>query len=299
MYQLLLGILALIALVLAISSVYYFSYRELVTKGSVVVILSAGRISKRVYSGFFFLDPLTETIKTIQWTRSVADPQTHVINKQTITTHHIPLNHIVHDVPEWKCTTRDGSIVYVDCRLMSQIVHEDKAVGEQAPDDLWKYTEDIFMIHLGTYVRSIDILELHDRLSSTINSTLKTSVNDTLQPYGITLVSIDLQQVRYPKNVADQMERLLLAENDRKFDLFATKTRLEIAFNESEHSAKIEHAKREARLEAMKRKAKVMAEVFEIYRTDGKLTNSEALRLMAIDNKLPMVMATIQPPISE
>ncbi|PLX93214.1 MAG: hypothetical protein C0621_08105 [Desulfuromonas sp.] len=177
---------------------------------------------------------------------------------------------IVLDIPSQEVITRDNAVIIANAVAYINIVIPEKAV----------YGVVDYVIAIQTLVQTslrsiIGEMDLDDALSSRdqIKAKLKAAISDDIADWGITLKTVEIQDINPSPTMQKAMEEQAAAERSRR----ATVTRAE-----GEKSAAILEA--DGRLEASKREAQaqvVLAEASQ--RAITKVT--EAIK----DNEMPVV----------
>lgn len=177
---------------------------------------------------------------------------------------------IVLDIPSQEVITRDNAVIIVNAVAYINIISPEKAV--YGVEDYRLAIQNLVQTSLRSIVGEMD---LDDALSSRdqIKAKLKNAISDDIADWGITLKTVEIQDINPSETMQRAMEEQAAAERARR----ATVTRAE-----GEKSAAILGA--EGRLEASKRDAQaqvVLAEASQ--RAIQKVT--EAIR----DNELPVM----------
>lgn len=173
---------------------------------------------------------------------------------------------IVLDIPSQEVITRDNAVIIANAVAYINILNPEKAV----------YGVENYIIAIQNLVQTslrsiIGEMALDDALSSRdqIKSKLKGSISDDISDWGITLKTVEIQDIKPSVTMQDAMEEQAAAERQRR----ATVTRAE-----GEKEAAILEA--DGRLEASKRDAKakvVLAEASKeaIERITGAIQDKE------------------------
>lgn len=173
---------------------------------------------------------------------------------------------IVLDIPSQEVITRDNAVIIANAVAYINILNPEKAV----------YGVENYIIAIQNLVQTslrsiIGEMALDDALSSRdqIKSKLKGSISDDISDWGITLKTVEIQDIKPSSTMQDAMEEQAAAERQRR----ATVTRAE-----GEKEAAILEA--DGRLEASKRDAKakvVLAEASKeaIERVTGAIQDQE------------------------
>ncbi|MBN1378363.1 MAG: SPFH/Band 7/PHB domain protein [Gammaproteobacteria bacterium] len=156
---------------------------------------------------------------------------------------------IVLDIPSQEVITRDNAVIIANAVAYINIVSPEKAV----------YGVEDYALAIQTLVQTslraiVGEMDLDDALSSRekIKVTLKTSISDDIADWGITLKTVEIQDINPSGTMQKAMEEQAAAERQRR----ATVTRAE-----GEKSAAILEA--DGRLEASKRDAQAQVVLAE------------------------------------
>ncbi|GLI36156.1 SPFH domain-containing protein [Desulforhabdus amnigena] len=160
---------------------------------------------------------------------------------------------IVLDIPSQEVITKDNAVIIVNAVAYINIVSPEKAV--YGVEDYRFAIQNLVQTSLRSIVGEMD---LDDALSSRdmIKARLKTAISDDIADWGITLKTVEIQDINPSETMQRAMEEQAAAERQRR----ATVTRAD-----GEKAAAILEA--EGRLEASKRDAQakvVLAEASQI-----------------------------------
>lgn len=182
----------------------------------------------------------------------------------------VPTKDQVFDIPSQEVITRDNAVIVANAVAYINIVSPEKAV----------YGVEDYKVAIQTLVQTslrsiIGEMDLDDALSSReiIKAKLKEAISDDISDWGITLKSVEIQDIAPSPNMQKAMEEQAAAERQRR----ATVTRAE-----GEKTAAILQA--EGRLEASRRDAEAKIVLAE--------ANKKAIQLVieaAKDNPLPLM----------
>ncbi|MCC6302661.1 MAG: SPFH/Band 7/PHB domain protein [Gammaproteobacteria bacterium] len=177
---------------------------------------------------------------------------------------------IVLDIPSQEVITRDNAVIIANAVAYINIIAPEKAV----------YGVEDYTLAIRTLVQTslraiIGEMDLDDALSSRelIKTRLKTAISDDIADWGITLKTVEIQDINPSPTMQKAMEEQAAAERQRR----ATVTRAE-----GEKTAAILEA--EGRLEASKRDAQAQVVLAEASQTAIDKV-SQAVR----DQELPAV----------
>ena len=191
---------------------------RLVPQGSKWVVQRLGKYDRTLSPGLNFTVPYIETVA-----------------------YKITTKDIVLDIPSQEVITRDNAVIIANAVAYINIISPEKAV----------YGIEDYQVAIQTLVQTslrsiIGEMDLDDALSSRdqIKAKLKTAISDDISDWGITLKTVEIQDINPSSTMQQAMEEQAAAERQRR----ATVTRAD-----GEKQAAILEA--EGRLEASRRDA--------------------------------------------
>ncbi len=177
---------------------------------------------------------------------------------------------IVLDIPSQDVITKDNVVIIANAVAFINIVHPELAM----------YGVENYRIAIQNLVQTslrsiIGEMQLDDALSSrdTIKATLKASISDDISDWGITLKTVEIQDINPSSTMQKAMEEQAAAERERR----ATVTRAD-----GEKQAAILEA--DGRLEASRRDAEA-----KIVRAEASQQAIEMVTLAIKDEELPVM----------
>ncbi|PTN08087.1 SPFH domain-containing protein [Mangrovibacterium marinum] len=200
------GALALFVFIFAISGF------KIVQQAEVMVIERLGKYSRTLHSGINIIWPVIDKPREITWRYVVEgmDDQKHIRFK---TKSRIDIRETVYDFPRQNVITKDNVNVQINALLYFQIMDPVKAIYEieNLPDAIEKLTQTTLRNVIGE-------LELDESLSSrdTINSKLRTILDDATNKWGVKVNRVELQDINPPEDIKEAMEKQMRAERDRR-----------------------------------------------------------------------------------
>jgi len=241
------GMLILVAVFLVLVVVTLFLGVRIVPQGYKHVVQRLGKYHKTLPPGLNIIFPYIDTVA-----------------------YRVTTKDIVMDIPSQEVITRDNAVIIVNAVAYINIVTPEKAVYGVV--DFNVAIQNLVQTSLRSIVGEMD---LDDALSSRdmIKAKLKSAISDDISDWGITLKTVEIQDINPSGTMQKAMEEQAAAERARR----ATVTRAE-----GEKAAAILEA--DGRLEASKRDAQakvVLAEASQ--RAIQKVT--EAIQ----DNEMPVV----------
>lgn len=184
--------------------------------------------------------------------------------------HKVTTKDIVLDIPSQEVITRDNAVIIANAVAYINIVSPEKAV--YGVEDYILAIRNLVQTSLRSIVGEMD---LDDALSSRdqIKAKLKAAISDDIADWGITLKTVEIQDINPSETMQKAMEEQAAAERQRR----ATVTRAE-----GEKSAAILEA--DGRLEASKRDAQAKVVLAEASQTAIQKVN-QAVQ----NNELPVM----------
>ncbi len=238
-------ILALIFLVLVIVTIIMGV--RIVPQGYKFLVQRLGKYHKTLTPGLNLIIPYMDTVA-----------------------YKVPTKDLVLDIPSQEVITRDNAVIVANAVAYINIVSPEKAV----------YGVEDYIVAIRNLVQTslraiIGEMDLDDALSSreVIKAKLKEAISDDIADWGITVKTVEIQDIAPSQTMQKAMEEQAAAERQRR----ATVTRAE-----GEKTAAVLQA--EGRLEASRRDAEAKIVLAE--------ANKKAIQLIveaARDNPLPLM----------
>lgn len=202
--------------------------------------------------------------------RTLAPGLNLIIPYMDTVAHRVTTKDIVMDIPSQEVITRDNAVIIANALAYINIVSPEKAVY-----GVENYTIAIQSL-VQTSLRSIiGEMDLDDALSSrdAIKAKLKAAISDDISDWGITLKTVEIQDIKPSGTMQHAMEEQAAAERARR----ATVTRAE-----GDKSAAILQA--DGRLEASRRDAEA-----RVVLAEATQTAIQKVAQAAAGNELPVV----------
>ena len=200
------GAIALFILIFAIAGF------KIVQQSEVVIIERLGKYSRTLTSGINIIWPVIDKPRDITWRYVVEglDEQKYIRFKQKSK---IDLRETVYDFPKQNVITKDNVNIQINALLYFQIMDPVKAIYEieNLPDAIEKLTQTTLRNVIGE-------LELDESLSSrdTINSKLRSILDEATNKWGVKVNRVELQDIAPPADIMQAMEKQMRAERDRR-----------------------------------------------------------------------------------
>lgn len=235
--------LAIVGVFLFVTILTIFMGVKIVPQGTKYVVQRLGKFHTTLSPGLTIIIPYVDTVA-----------------------YRVTTKDIVLDIPSQEVITRDNAVIIANAVAYINILNPEKAV----------YGVEDYIIAIQNLVQTslrsiVGEMSLDDALSSRdqIKAKLKGSISDDISDWGITLKTVEIQDIKPSHTMQQAMEEQAAAERQRR----ATVTRAE-----GEKEAAILEA--DGRLEASKRDAKakvVLAEASKeaIERVTGAIADKE------------------------
>ncbi|UBM61938.1 SPFH/Band 7/PHB domain protein [Candidatus Sulfidibacterium hydrothermale] len=248
-----LGALALFVFIFALSGF------KIVQQAEVMVIERLGKYSRTLHSGINIIWPIIDKPRNITWRYVVEgmDDRKHIRFKQKSK---IDLRETVYDFPRQNVITKDNVSVQINAILYFQIMDPVKAIYEieNLPDAIEKLTQTTLRNVIGE-------LELDESLSSrdTINTKLRTILDEATNKWGVKINRVELQDINPPEDIKEAMEKQMRAERDRRAAVLEAEgqKRAKILEAEGFRESEIKKAEGEKQSEILKAEGQAQARI--------------------------------------
>ncbi len=266
-----LGLIAVFAVMFAVSGF------KIVQQSETMVVERLGKYSRTLNSGINIIWPIFDRPRSIMWryTRDGLNGKTMVL-KTSVS--RIDLRETVYDFPKQNVITKDNVVTEINAILYFQITDPVKAVYEIAnlPDAIEKLTQTTLRNVIGE-------LDLDQTLTSrdTINSKLRTVLDDATHKWGVKVNRVELQDINPPHDIRDAMEKQMRAERDKRAQILeaeGTKAQLTLEA-EGRKLAEINKAEGERQAQILKAEGEAQARI--------KVAEAEAEAIAKIINAIP------------
>ncbi len=219
------GIIVVLVFVVLVIVTIFLGVR-IVPQGNKYVVQRLGKFHKTLGPGLNIIIPYMDTVA-----------------------YKVTTKDIVLDIPSQEVITKDNAVIIVNAVAYINLISPEKAV--YGVEDYRVAIQNLVQTSLRSIIGEMD---LDDALSSrdTIKAKLKTAISDDIADWGITMKTVEIQDINPSQTMQRAMEEQAAAERARR----ATVTRAE-----GEKSAAILEA--EGRLEASKRDAQAQVVLAE------------------------------------
>lgn len=206
------GVLLILIAIVVFVVIFAMKGFLIIQQSETMVIERLGKYHRTVSSGINILWPVFDKPRQIEWRFVQTAPDGKpVVRKDTV--RRIDLRETVYDFPKQSVITRDNVVTEINALLYFQIIDPVRAVYEIAnlPDAIEKLTQTTLRNVIGE-------LDLDQTLTSrdTINSKLRTILDEASDKWGVKVNRVELQDINPPLEIRDAMEKQMRAERDRR-----------------------------------------------------------------------------------
>jgi regulator of protease activity HflC (stomatin/prohibitin superfamily) len=238
------GVVAVMALIMIAKGF------RIVQQSECIIIERLGRYSRTLTSGLNFVIPFVDASRESYW----------IYSGHIMPTNRIDLRETVLDVPEQAVITRDNVSIRIDALLYIQVTDPKKATYEIA--NLPMAVGQLAQTSLRNVIGELD---LDETLASrdTINSKLKTILDEATDKWGTKVNRVELKNITPPTDIQNAMEKQMQAERERRAKVLEAEgdKQARIARSEGQKQEQINLA--EGEKEARIRRAEGEAEAIE------------------------------------
>lgn len=217
---------AIVALVIVVIS----KSLKIVQQSQTMIVERLGKYSTTLTSGVNIIIPFIDKPRPIRWryTFPAANGDVYVRFSDVDL---IDLRETVYDFARQSVITRDNVVTEINAILYFQIVDPIRAVYEiqNLPDAIEKLTQTSLRNVIGE-------MDLDETLTSrdTINSKLRTILDDATNKWGVKVNRVELQDINPPRDIRDAMEKQMRAERDKRAQILNAEGAKEAMIRESE-----------------------------------------------------------------
>lgn len=185
---------------------------KIVPQAETQVIERLGKYDRILPSGVNIIWPIIDKPRPMQarYVYTDMNGRQYVRSRSTV---HIDLREQVYDFPKQSVITKDNVTTTINALLYFQIMDPVKAMYEidNLPNAIEKLTQTTLRNVIGE-------LELDETLTSrdTINSKLRSVLDEATNKWGVKVTRVELQDITPPDSVRDAMERQMQAERERR-----------------------------------------------------------------------------------
>jgi len=185
---------------------------RIVSQSTVKIVERLGKYNRTLATGINVIIPIIDKVKQVQNRVTRTDTQGRSYY-QMIYTDYIDLRERVFDFARQTVITKDNVTIEINALLYYQITDPFKATYEI--EDLGLAIEKLTQTTLRNIIGD---LELDQTLTSrdTINSKLRTILDEATDKWGVKVNRVELQDIIPPKEIKEAMEKQMRAERERR-----------------------------------------------------------------------------------
>ena len=240
----------LVLITIAIVVIFYvLSGIKIVSQSEVIIVERLGKYQRTLGAGIHVMLPIIERARVVRQRGMGMSAR-------------IDLREQVFDFDRQTVITKDNVMTEINALLYFQIVDPVKSVYEitNLPLAIEKLTQ--------TTLRSVvGELELDETLTSrdTINSKLRTVLDDATNKWGVKVNRVELQDIMPPVNIQEAMEKQMTAERDKRAAILTAEGEKQSAIlkSEGEKSAEINAAEAEKQARILRAEGAARAQVLQ------------------------------------
>ncbi len=242
------GTFVLIALAIVVV-LYVLSGIKIVSQSEVIIVERLGKYQRTLNAGIHIMLPIIERARVVRQ-RGVGMSS------------RIDLREQVFDFDRQTVITKDNVMTEINALLYFQIVDPVKSVYEitNLPLAIEKLTQTTLRNVVGE-------LELDETLTSrdTINSKLRTVLDDATNKWGVKVNRVELQDIMPPVNIQEAMEKQMTAERDKRAAILTAEGEKQSAIlkSEGEKSAEINAAEAEKQARILRAEGAAQAQILQ------------------------------------
>ena len=242
-------VLVLIILVV----LYVLSGIKIVSQSETMIVERLGKYNRTLTAGINVIFPVIERAKD-----TIIRRQSGSIARTT----RIDMREQVYDFDKQSVITKDNVMTEINALLYFQIVDPTKAVYEiqNLPVAIEKLTQTTLRNVVGE-------MELDETLTSrdTINSKLRTVLDDATNKWGVKVNRVELQDITPPESIRRTMELQMQAERNRRAEILKAEgeKQAQILNSEGEKQAEINAAEAEKQANILKAEGEARAKILQ------------------------------------
>ena len=266
----------LIPIIVFVIVLFVIAGIRIVQQSETVVIERLGKYNKLLTAGVNIIIPVIDRPRSIMWRFTREDHAGRLyVTKQMV--NRIDLRETVYDFPKQNVITKDNVVTEINAILYFQIVDPVKAIYEisNLPDAIEKLTQTTLRNVIGE-------MNLDETLTSrdTINSKLRSVLDDASHKWGVKVNRVELQDINPPHDIRDAMEKQMRAERDKRAKILEAEAEKQSKILDSEgwKQALINKAEAEKQSQILKAEGDAMARI--------KTAEGEAEAISLITNSI-------------
>ena len=232
---------------------YVLSGIKIVSQSENMIVERLGKYNRTLTAGINVILPVVERAKD-----TIIRRQNGYLSK----TNRIDMREQVYDFDKQSVITKDNVMTEINALLYFQIVDPTKAVYEiqNLPVAIEKLTQTTLRNVVGE-------MELDETLTSrdTINSKLRTVLDDATNKWGVKVNRVELQDITPPESIRRTMELQMQAERNRRAEILKAEgeKQAQILNSEGEKQAEINAAEAEKQANILKAEGEARAKILQ------------------------------------
>ena len=232
---------------------YVLSGIKIVSQSENMIVERLGKYNRTLTAGINVILPVVERAK-----ETIIRRQNGYLSK----TNRIDMREQVYDFDKQSVITKDNVMTEINALLYFQIVDPTKAVYEiqNLPVAIEKLTQTTLRNVVGE-------MELDETLTSrdTINSKLRSVLDDATNKWGVKVNRVELQDITPPESIRRTMELQMQAERNRRAEILKAEgeKQAQILNSEGEKQAEINAAEAEKQANILKAEGEARAKVLQ------------------------------------
>ncbi len=239
--------------VAALVIIYVLNGIKIVSQSETMIVERLGRYHRTLQAGINIILPIVERPK-----QTIARMNTgtlHMVSR-------IDLREQVYDFDKQSVITKDNVMTEINALLYFQIVDPIKSVYEikNLPMAIEKLTQTTLRNVVGE-------MELDETLTSrdTINSKLRSVLDDATNKWGVKVNRVELQDITPPESIRFAMEKQMQAERDRRAEILKAEGEKQSAIlkSEGEKASEINAAEAEKQARILKAQGQAEAQILQ------------------------------------
>ena len=233
--------------------IYVLSGIKIVSQSENMIIERLGKYNRTLTAGINVILPIVEKAKD-----TIARRQ----NGALVRVSRIDMREQVYDFDKQSVITKDNVMTEINALLYFQIVDPMKSVYEiqNLPVAIEKLTQTTLRNVVGE-------MELDETLTSrdTINSKLRTVLDDATNKWGVKVNRVELQDITPPESIRRTMELQMQAERNRRAEILKAEgeKQAQILNSEGEKQAEINAAEADKQANILKAEGEARAKILQ------------------------------------
>ena len=233
--------------------IYVLRGIKIVSQSETIIVERLGRYNRTLQAGINVILPIVERAKDTS--ARMPSGAIRMVNR-------IDMREQVYDFDKQSVITKDNVMTEINALLYFQVVDPVKSVYEikNLPMAIEKLTQTTLRNVVGE-------MELDETLTSrdTINSKLRTVLDDATNKWGVKVNRVELQDITPPESIRTAMEKQMQAERDRRAEILKAEGEKQSAIlkSEGEKMAEINAAEAEKQARILTAEGQAQAQVLQ------------------------------------